>query len=330
MADINEIDFDDEFLDDPQYADVEKNKDDNINPPENKEEYDLTQEVLRLKGIQDPSKIKFEDETGTIIERSWDNLSKEEQLHILLDNEDTNDLNQDELDLINTIRDSGMNVQDYINSLTSTTIPEEKSYKVDSLSDEDLYALDLLEKVGSDNISDEELTAAIEAAKQNEDLFKKTVEGIRKEYIRLQEDEENQAAQQQALKQEQEYQQFSNTIKNEINNLNSFMGQELSLSKDDIEQLSDFILNLDEQGMSTFGKAMNDPKLFTKAAFWLLNEEKLIEELNKQMQYNYTRGYNDAKKDYTNVKPSNSKLVFNTNQQKPSKDQEFVDDDEWD
>ena len=47
------------------------------------EDEDLTSEVLRLKGIADPDKIKFEDETGAIIERSWDNLTRAEQLNIL-------------------------------------------------------------------------------------------------------------------------------------------------------------------------------------------------------------------------------------------------------
>jgi hypothetical protein len=33
--------------------------------------------------------------------------------------------------------------------------------------------------------------------------------------------------------------------------------------------------------MSAFGKAMNDPALFTRAAFWILNEDKIVEELTK-------------------------------------------------
>ena len=52
-------------------------------------EDDLTSEVLRLKGIADPSKIKFEDESGAITERSWNNLSKEEQINIIAGNEVT-------------------------------------------------------------------------------------------------------------------------------------------------------------------------------------------------------------------------------------------------
>ena len=43
---------------------------------------DFTKEVLRLKGISDPNKIKFEDESGAIIERAWNDLTTNEKLGI--------------------------------------------------------------------------------------------------------------------------------------------------------------------------------------------------------------------------------------------------------
>lgn len=332
MENFDDLVFDDEeFIDEAPEQKPEQNQQQVEN---NEQEDDLTSEVLRLKGINDLSKIKFEDETGAVIERSWDSLSREEQINILSDTrkekEDDNQLNDDEIELINTIRNSGMSIQEYMESLQP--VQQTKSYKVDSLSDEDLYALDLLEKIGSDNISDEEITKAIEVAKQNEDLFKKTVEGIRKEYIRLQEDEEAQLAQEQAAKQEEAYQQFAASIYNEIKGLNSFAGRELELSDDDIEELSDFILNLDDSGMSAFGRAMNDPALFTKAAFWILNEDKIKEELTRQIQDSYKKGYETAKQDLSknNTTRQTSKLVFNNNQQtKKVDDYDFIDDIEW-
>lgn len=69
------------------------------------------------------------------------------------------------------------------------------------------------------------------------------------------------------------------------------------------------MLEIDDQGLSAFGRAMNDPALFTKAAFWILNEDKIVEELNKQIQDNYRRGYEQAKLDLQG-KPK-AKLVFN-------------------
>lgn len=324
---IFEDEFEDEFEEGSDNPGEIKNNNEGDNNQQDNQQDDLTLDVLRLKGIQDPTKIKFEDESGAIIERSWDSLSRDEQLNILVDNTDQdNSLYEDEIELINSIRNSGMNVQDYLNSLNST--PQEKTYKVDQLSDEDLYALDLLEKVGSDNISDEELTQAIEAAKQNEALFKKTVEGLRNEYKRLQEDEENQLIKEQELKNQKEYTEFQNSIQNEIKNLNQFIGKPLELSNEDIEELADFILQLDDNGLSSFGKAMNDPSLFTRAAFWILNENKIAEEIDKQIQESYKRGYNQAKQDVNNS--NSSKLVITTNQKNSTKNQEFIDDDEWD
>lgn len=334
MENFDEAIFDDdEFLDD----DFEpQNTGDNNDPDEgsqetpiNEPEDDLTSEVLRLKGITDPNKIKFEDETGAIIERSWDNLSRAEQLNILAGQESEEpDLADDEIELLNAIRNSGMSVNDYLESLQ---IPQEapaQSYKIDQLSDEDVYALDLLEKVGADNITDEELEQAINNAKQNEALFQKTVEGLRKEYIRLQQDEEAQQANELAAQQEAAYRQFATSISNEIRGLNSFAGQELELSDEDSEELAAFMLDLDESGTSAFGRALQDPNLFTKAAFWLLNEEQIIEELSKQMQDNYKRGYEQAKADLQGG--NKPKLVFNTKPQpKAQHDDFFVDDDEW-
>ena len=285
---------------------------------------DLTTEVLKIIGINDPQKIKFVDDTGAIVERSWDSLDREEQLNILVQKEQEPEqgaLDDSEAELIKTIRESGMGVQEYLNSLQPE--PPAKEYQVESLTDEDLYALDLIEKIGSDNITDEEIVQAVEQAKQNEDLFKKTVEGLRKEYIRLQEDKEAQLAYQQEAKREEEYQKFATSIQNEIKGLSSFAGKDLELSDDDIEDLSAFILDLDESGMSAFGKAMNDPALFTRAAFWILNEDKIVEELTKQIQASYTRGYEMAKKDL-----QGSKLVFSPTSKKTTT-YDFIDDDDW-
>ena len=325
---------DDEFLEnnlEPQNTGDNNNPDEGgQEPPINESEDDLTSEVLRLKGITDPNKIKFEDETGAIIERSWDNLSRAEQLNILAGQESEEpDLADDEIELLNAIRNSGMSVNDYLESLQ---IPQEapaQSYKIDQLSDEDVYALDLLEKVGADNITDEELEQAINNAKQNEALFQKTVEGLRKEYIRLQQDEEAQQANELAAQQEAAYRQFATSISNEIRGLNSFAGQELELSDEDSEELAAFMLDLDESGTSAFGRALQDPNLFTKAAFWLLNEEQIIEELSKQMQDNYKRGYEQAKIDLQGN--NKSKLVFNTKPQPKHQPEDdfFVEDDEW-
>ena len=300
-------------------------------PSEGDQEDDLTTEVLKLRGISNPDKIKFEDESGAITERSWDSLTKEEQINILADQREdqgtNNDLAEDEIELINAIRNSGMSVQDYIQTITPQINQPQDTNQFDAMSDEDLYAFDILNKVGNDNITDEELDAALEAAKANETLFKKTVEGLRQQYNRLQEEQKQNIANQQQAVAQQRYQAFANVVNNQIDNFNSFAGQPIQLSNQDKDNLSEFMLALDEDGSSALGKALQDPKLLTKAAFWLLNEQELIAELQKQQQDAYTRGYNAGKGDILNK----SKFVFKPTKQATSKKDESIwDSDDWD
>ena len=300
-------------------------------PSEEDQEDDLTTEVLKLRGISNPDKIKFEDESGAITERSWDSLTKEEQINILADQrehqETNNDLAEDEIDLINAIRNSGMSVQDYMQTITPQINQPQDTNQFDAMSDEDLYAFDILNKVGNDNITDEELDAALEAAKANETLFKKTVEGLRQQYNRLQEEQKQNIANQQQAAAQQRYQAFANVVNNQIDNFNSFAGQPIQLSNQDKDNLSEFMLALDEDGSSALGKALQDPRLLTKAAFWLLNEQELIAELQKQQQDAYTRGYNAGKGDILNK----SKFVFKPTKQATSKKDESIwDSDDWD
>lgn len=316
---------------DPKPEKTGNQETDSTPPSEGDQEDDLTTEVLRLRGISNPDKIKFEDESGAVTERSWDSLTKEEQINILADQrehqETNNDLAEDEVDLINAIRNSGMSVQDYMQTITPQINQPQDTNQFDAMSDEDLYAFDILNKVGNDNITDEELDAALEAAKANETLFKKTVDGLRQQYNRLQEEQKQNIANQQQAAAQQRYQAFANVVNNQIDNFNSFAGQPIQLSNQDKDNLSEFMLALDEDGSSALGKALQDPKLLTKAAFWLLNEQDLIAELQKQQQDAYTRGYDAGKGDILNK----SKFVFKPTKQATSKKDESIwDSDDWD
>ena len=332
MFEVDEFDETPSNLEtDPKPEKTDNQETDSTPPSEGDQEDDLTTEVLRLRGISNPDKIKFEDESGAVTERSWDSLTKEEQINILADQrehqETNNELAEDEIDLINAIRNSGMSVQDYMQTITPQINQPQDTNQFDAMSDEDLYAFDILNKVGNDNITDEELDAALEAAKANETLFKKTVDGLRQQYNRLQEEQKQNIANQQQAAAQQRYQAFANVVNNQIDNFNSFAGQPIQLSNQDKDNLSEFMLALDEDGSSALGKALQDPKLLTKAAFWLLNEQDLIAELQKQQQDAYTRGYNAGKGDILNK----SKFVFKPTKQATSKKDESIwDSDDWD
>ena len=299
--------------------------------PSNQEPDETPSDSSEQEGIEDPNKIKFEDYNGAIVERAWDSLSKEEQLNILAGSdvpEDT-DLDDSEIDLLNAIRSSGMSIEDYLNDLVQKQVqqmqvPQQQTFKIDELSDEEVYALDLLEKVGAENISDDELTEAVEKAKENSTLFSKTVEGLRNEYKQLQQDEEARELNAYQAQQQEAYQNFSASIIDQIQNLNSFAGQQLEMTQEDAETLAQFMLDIDDQGMSPFGRALQDPELFTKAAFWLLHENEIVEELTRQMQDTYKLGYEAAKRDM-----SGSKVVFQPKNETSSK-KEIIFDDDWD
>jgi hypothetical protein len=66
------------------------------------DDFDLTKELLTLQGISDMNKIKFEDESGAVVEKSWDSLSNNEKLMILSHQEDPDtSLDASEIELIN-------------------------------------------------------------------------------------------------------------------------------------------------------------------------------------------------------------------------------------
>lgn len=319
-------DFDEEMYNEDEFAeDVNQNHGGSSQESSTSQEDDLTNDLLALRGIKDLDKIKFEDESGAIVERSWNSLDKAEKLNILAGeqeqpHDDSQDLDDDEINLINTIRNSGMNVNQYMENIQPVETPQ--AYDSQDLTDDELYALNILQTVGSEDITDEEIAKAVEDAKANEELYNRTVQGLRRQYQQLQKDEQERQQQAQYAKQQEQYQAYANRVDYEIQNFNNFAGQEIELDNNEKQQLADFMLNIDQNtGLSPLGQALSNPQYLTKAAFWLLNEDKIMAELNKQAQDAYKRGYDAGKNDKSTFvkKPKSS----------PKKEVNF-DDDDWD
>lgn len=314
---INEastIDLDD--LDDVQDLDIDNTKSEepvgesNQDPVEIESDFDLTKELLTLQGISDMNKIKFEDESGAVVEKSWDSLSNNEKLMILSHQEDPDtSLDAAEIELINQIRESGMTPDQYIQSL-QTSEPPAPTYEVDSMSDDELFCIDLLDKIGSENITDEELQQALDSAKANENLFKKQVASLRVYYKDLEEQRVRQAELEQQKASEQEFNAFSNNIIESIRNFNALEDTPVELSLEEMDDLANYILTRDASGYSEFGRLLNDPVQFTKAAFWMLKGPEILNEMQKQIKEAYLRGYNETHKQTTKkvfTKPSSPK-----------------------
>lgn len=300
INEANSIDLDD--LDDIQDPIIETPgvpEPDDDEPQESvvqDDDFDLAKELLTLQGISDMNKIKFEDESGAVIEKSWDSLSNNEKLMILSHQEDPDtSLDSAEIELINQIRESGMTPDQYIQSL-QTSEPPVVTYEVDNMSDDELFCIDLLDKIGSDNISDEELQKALESAKANESLFSKQVASLRVYYKELEDQRQQQLEMEKIEEAEQEFNAFSASIVDSIRNFNALEDTPVELSQDEMEDLANYILTRDASGYSEFGRLLNDPVHFTKAAFWMLKGPEILNEMQKQIKEAYLRGYNESHK----------------------------------
>ena len=294
--------------DDPDNQETPQDNSDNDDfddSDEDEDDNDFTLQVLNLKGISDPSKIKFEDESGAIIERDWNDLSDNERLMILAGTEDPErDLEEDEILFINQLRENNLTPQQYIQAIQQQAAQQaleeyqqglQPTYEIDSLSDDELFALDLLEKVGEENITDEELKEALEHAKANETLFAKQIEGLRATYKNLEDQQRYDAEQAQIQQAEEQYQEFSNKVLNEISSFDSLANQEIELSTDDKNDIANYMLTRRDTGVSDFYRDMQDPKTATLAAFWLLRGPEILNEMENQIKAAYQRGFNMGK-----------------------------------
>ena len=324
INEANTLDLDD--LDDVQDVEINVQEPQDSEPQEPQEpqepnnDFDLTRELLIRQGISDMNKIKFEDESGAVVEKAWDTLSNDEKLMILSHQEDPDtSLDDDEIELINQIRESGMTPDQYIQSL-QVSEPPIPTYEVDNMSDDELFCLDLLDKVGTDNITDEELQQALENAKSNEALYNKQVASLRVYYKELEENRQQQLELEQQEEAEQQFNTFADNIIESIRNFNSFEDAPVELSQDEMEDLANYILTRDASGYSEFGRLLNDPEQFTKAAFWMLKGPEILNEMQKQIKEAYLRGYNETHKSASKTnkvftKPTSTSQHKNNNQE---------------
>ena len=307
INDANTLDLDDlDDVQDPVDDSVEEPQDpvneEPTEPIEQEDDFDLAKELLTLQGISDMNKIKFEDESGAVVEKAWNTLSNNEKLMILSHQEDPDtSLDAAELELINQIRESGMTPGQYIQSL-QTPEPQQPVYEVDNMSDDELFCIDLLDKIGSDNITDEELQQALDSAKANEALYNKQVASLRVYYKGLEDKRREQMEIEKQEQAEQDYNNFASSIVNSIRNFNAFEDTPVELSQDEMEDLANYILTRDASGYSEFGRLLNDPAQFTKAAFWMLKGPEILNEMQKQIKEAYLRGYNETHKTVNNKK----------------------------
>lgn len=337
---INDLDDDDIIMSSQQQEQELNQEINNPNFHEQNDEDDYMQDFLRTRGINDISKIKFEDENGNIEERTWDSLTKEEKLNILNtpletteENNQYNELSQEEIQLLNTIRESNLTPSQYIAQFQQNETNQEPQYKIDDLSDDEIFLLDLESRVG--DLTDEVAAQALANAKQNEELFNKQVEGIRKEYKEREDYQLQQQEAELAQQQEEAYNKFQESIIGSIDNFNTVGNLDLNFEDSDREELAQFILSRDEAGNNYLWQALQDPDTLVKAAWFILNGDEALNNISdyfvKQIKLisenQYKKGLEDGKNGKTSFTKPSVVIKQNNNHRSYSDINDLDDDD---
>lgn len=317
----------------PQEPPAGEPNDDDVN---HQEEGDAISDFLRTRGIDDINSINFQEDDGSIITRSWKDLSREEQFNILstpLEQEDPQgpELSNEEVELLNTIRNSNMSPAEYIESIKGGEVVQEPQYKIDDLSDDEVYLLDLETRVGE--LTDEEAAQALNIAKQNEEFYKKQIEGIRKDYKAREDFQKEQEQATLDAEQQEAFNTYKTAIVDSINGFNSIGNLDLDLDDNDKEELAAFILSQDEAGRNYLWQALQDPGVLTKAAWFILNGEDAFDNISEYFanqiklvsEAQYKKGFEEAKK---GIKPNPTVVIDNSNHKtyRPIKSIDELDD----
>lgn len=276
------------------------------------EDDDFVSQLLRSRGIDDKTKIKFENEDGEIEEVNWDSLSSQDQFNLIQSSEakvEEPNISDDEIELINAIRNSGMTPTEYINYIQQGVSQPvvEQHYTVDDYSDDELFLADFLSRMG--DITDEEAQQALETAKANEELYNKQIQALRKEYKDIEDENAQQLKAEQEEQARQQFEQFEHSVIDQINNFTDFGGYDLNLENDDMQELYDFLVGQDSAGNNYFAKALTDPATLVRTAWLTLHADDMLQDVTEYFKdqiaqvrkESYKKGKEDALKQKNSV-----------------------------
>ena len=237
---------------------------------------DFMSKFLSEFGIQN-GKITYENDDDTTEEVNFNELDDDEKINILKEITSPN-LSKDEIDVINYLRSNNATMQDVIEYYSNKAVkeyidkngPVQRTYTIDEYSDDELYLADLKSKF--EGMSEEEMQSDLENAKGDAELFKKKVDLIRKRYIAQEEEQEKE---QQRLEEER-YQQFQNSIQDQINNFavsvdyTDDSAYKLQIEDHEKDAIWDYILRVDDTGTSQFVKDLSKTDKIVEMAWYTL------------------------------------------------------------
>lgn len=262
-------------LEEPKSSDNNNSDDQLTSENSATESDDILTSFLKEYGLEDGRTVTFENEDGSTEQVDFSSLSQEEQLNILKEITSPG-LTDDEINTINYLRRNNATLQDVaeyykkkgIEEYISENGPVAKHYSIDDYSEDELYLASLKEKYP--DMTDEDLQSELEIAKSNEDLFKKKVDIIKKQY----KEQEDKQAEEAKLENERQYNDFKNTIHSSLEKFNEvstdYRDQEapsLEIEDAEKEKIFSYILDVDSEGMSQFFKDLNNPDVLVELAW---------------------------------------------------------------
>lgn len=299
MAELGDV-FDDEDIDllpvDDTVPEITPTIVDNIfdTDPDHRiptDNNDILNDLLKIRGIED-GKIKIIGEDNQEEEINFHDLTKEEQLEILnyQDQVENHDLDNSEIDLLNSIRSSGKTVEqfleDYKQEIINSLGTQEQgvNYEIDAYDDQELYMLDLKNKF---DLTDEELVKELEKELQDPDLFKRKTDKLRSEYKQL-EDQYNEAQKQEfESKQQEQYNSFVTQMSDTASKNKHFHG--IDVEDNETQEVLSHLLQLDQNGTSEFYKGLNNPEKLYELAWYSKYGKEAFEAITNAYEQEISR-----------------------------------------
>lgn len=313
LVDENEDTFEqlvDEDLDNKDDSQDDGSQEENSSQEDSSNEIDSIQEnesinyLLKSKGLN-PHAILFENEDGEEEEVDFYDLPLEEQMNIINYNQNDYNLNEEEINVVNFLRENNIDLEEYTAYIKEKAIEEYKnkniSYDIDTFSDEEIYASYLKD---SYDLTEEEI--ALELEKQKESgLFTKKVEKLRSMYKEQEDLEREQKEQESKLAEQEEIKEAQNMLATAAASTNNFMGFELE--DEDRREALNFIFERDATGKSKFYRMFDDPEKLFRIALFAVKEDEISKAIDKELSKAYAKSI--PKVNINNNKPVREKVV---------------------
>jgi len=277
---------------------------------------DVLSSYLRSMGI-DPNNIQVDDENGNPSYSSFNSLSRTEQLDLLQslsggsgESNNDYDLDDDEIDLINSIRRSKMSIEDFVTTIQNRAVQNyvnsgggQQYYDIDQLTDDDLFISDYKNRVP--DATEDEVVAALNAAKTNPQSYERMMDGLRDTYKKQEEAIYQQRLQESEDRTKRQQQEYEGLIVDTLNGMSNMKLGDLDaqLSDEDKEDIASAILDSDATGTRYLVGLINDPETLSKMVWYALKGDEAINqmqryyknEINNRQQAAYQKGFEDAK-----------------------------------